>query len=239
MQSESDTPKVVIITGAAGNLGRAVAQAFAGQGARLALVDLDPQALESARQGLPADCDCATFAADLMDAQAVEDMAAAVVAQFGRVDALANIAGGFTMGPAIHETPDRDWDFMLNLNARTVFYCCRAVVPRMLASGGGRIVNVSARAATHGVGHMGPYCASKAAVITLTEALASELKDQGINVNCVLPGTLDTPQNRAAMPDQDFGRWVPLEALADVFLFLASDAARAITGAAIPVYGRS
>jgi NAD(P)-dependent dehydrogenase (short-subunit alcohol dehydrogenase family) len=239
MQSEHDSPKVVIITGAAGNLGRAVAQAFAGQGARLALVDVDPQSLESARQELPADCVCATFAADLMDAQSVEDMAAAVVAQLGRVDVLANIAGGFTMGPAIHETPDQDWDFMLNLNARTVFYCCRAVVPRMLATGGGRIVNVSARAATHGVGHMGPYCASKAAVITLTESLAGELKDQGINVNCVLPGTLDTPQNRAAMPDQDFSRWVPLKALADVFLFLASDAARAITGAAIPVYGRS
>jgi NAD(P)-dependent dehydrogenase (short-subunit alcohol dehydrogenase family) len=239
MQTENDTPKVVIVTGAAGNLGRAVARAFADQGVRLALVDLDPGALESARQGLPAGCDSTAFATDLMDAQAVEDMAAAVIAHYGRMDVLANIAGGFTMGPPIHETPDRDWEFMLNLNARTVFYCCRAVVPRMLASGGGRIVNVSARAATQGVGHMGPYCASKAAVITLTETLADELKDQGITVNCVLPGTLDTPQNRSAMPDQDPSRWVPLEALADVFLFLASDAARAVTGAAIPVYGRS
>ena len=97
---------------------------------------------------------------------------------------------------------------MMDLNARTVFNCCRAVVPRLLAAGGGRIVNVAARAATRGQGRMGPYCAAKAAVITLTESLADELKDAGIRVNCVLPGTLDTPQNRAAMPDADPGRWV-------------------------------
>jgi NAD(P)-dependent dehydrogenase (short-subunit alcohol dehydrogenase family) len=239
MQTSNDNPKVVIVTGAAGNLGGAVARAFADQGARLALVDLDPQAIEKTRQGLPAGCQSAAFPTDLMDAAEVSAMADAVATRFGRVDVLANIAGGFTMGPPVHETPDKDWERMLNLNARTVFYCCRAVVPRMLTSGGGRIVNVSARAATQGVGHMGPYCASKAAVITLTETLADELKDQGITVNCVLPGTLDTPQNRSAMPDQDPSRWVPLEALADVFLFLASDAARAVTGAAIPVYGRS
>jgi NAD(P)-dependent dehydrogenase (short-subunit alcohol dehydrogenase family) len=231
--------RVVIVTGAAGNLGRAVARTFAAQGARLALVDLKPEALDAARRELPPGSDAETFPTDLMDALAVESMAAAVAARFGRVDVLANIAGGFTMGPPLHETPDKDWELMLNLNARTVFYCCRAVVPRILASGGGRIVNVSARAATRGIGHMGPYCASKAAVITLTEALSDELRDQGINVNCVLPGTLDTPQNRSAMPDQDHGRWVPLEALADVILFLTSDAARAVTGAAIPVYGRS
>jgi NAD(P)-dependent dehydrogenase (short-subunit alcohol dehydrogenase family) len=239
MQAASDNARVVIVTGAAGNLGRAVARAFAGQGARLALVDRDSQALDEARQSLPPGCESATFPANLMDAQAVESMVAAVVARFGRVDGLANIAGGFTMGPPIHETPDKDWELMLNLNVRTVFYCCRAVIPRLLASGGGHIVNVSARAATRGTSRMGPYCASKAAVITLTEALSDELKDQGINVNCVLPGTLDTPQNRAAMPDQDPGRWVSLDALADVILFLASDAARAVTGAAIPVYGRS
>jgi NAD(P)-dependent dehydrogenase (short-subunit alcohol dehydrogenase family) len=231
--------KVVIVTGAAGNLGRAVARAFAAQGARLALVDLKPEALDAARRELPPGSDTETFPTDLMDAQAVESMAAAVAARFGRVDVLANIAGGFTMGPPLHETPDKDWELMVNLNARTVFYCCRAVIPRLLASGGGRIVNISARAATRGVGHIGPYCASKAAVITLTESLSDEVRDQGITVNCVLPGTLDTPQNRSAMPDQDHGRWVPLEALADVILFLASDAARAVTGAAIPVYGRS
>lgn len=239
MQDSNDNPRVVIVTGAAGNLGAAVARAFASRGARLALVDRVKAGLDEVRLSLPRGCDSASFPTDLVDAQSVESMATAVIAQFGRVDVLANIAGGFTMGPPIQETPDQDWDFMLNLNARSVFYCCRALVPRMLDSGGGRIINVSARAATRGVARMGPYCASKAAVITLTEVLADELKGQGINVNCVLPGTLDTPQNRSSMPDQDSSRWVPLEALADVILFLASDAARAVTGAAIPVYGRS
>jgi NAD(P)-dependent dehydrogenase (short-subunit alcohol dehydrogenase family) len=231
--------KVVVVTGAAGNLGRAVAAAFAARGARLALVDLKPEALDSARADLPSGTDSAPFPANLLHPTAVSAMADAVAAHFGRIDALANLAGGFAMGPPLHETPDGDWDFMLDLNLRSVFHCCRAVVPHLLASGGGRIINVSARAAVRGIGHMGPYCAAKAAVITLTESLADELKDFGINVNCVMPGTLDTPQNRTAMPDQDPGRWVPLPALADVIVFLASDAARAIAGAAIPVYGRS
>ncbi len=231
--------KVAIVTGAAGNLGSAVCQAFAAHGARIAMVDLDAEALEQARAGLPAGSDAASFTANLIQPASVADMVERVVAHFGRIDILANIAGGFTMGPPVHETEDKDWDFMMDLNARTVFNTCRAVVPRMLDAGGGRIVNVSARAATQGKGNMAPYCASKAAVITLTESLSAELKDNGINVNCILPGTVDTPQNRAAMPDQDHGRWVPPAALANVILFLASDAARHVTGAAIPVYGRS
>jgi NAD(P)-dependent dehydrogenase (short-subunit alcohol dehydrogenase family) len=109
----------------------------------------------------------------------------------------------------------------------------------MLRQGGGRIINVSARAALEGKARMGPYCASKAAVLTLTESLAAEHRLDGINVNCILPGTIDTPQNRAAMPDADFSRWVPPPALADVVVFLASEASRAVTGAAIPVYGKS
>ncbi len=231
--------KTVIITGAAGNLGRATAIAFARQGARLALVDIDPQALQSTRQVIPQACESAVFETDLLDPASVSAMVAGVTERFGRTDILANIAGGFAMGPAIHETPDAQWDLMMDLNVRSLFNCCRAAIPELLAAGRGRIVNVSARAAIHGVGHMGPYCAAKAAVITLTESLAEELKHQGINVNCILPGTIDTPQNRAAMPDADQGTWVPLDALADVILFLASDASRGVTGAAIPVYGRS
>ena len=127
----------------------------------------------------------------------------------------------------------------MNLNARSMFYASKAVVPHMLEQGGGSIISVSARAATEGKGKMGPYCASKAAVITLTESLAAEQKYNGINVNCILPGTIDTPQNRGDMPDADYSKWVPPEALADVIVFLASDAARCVTGAAIPVYGQS
>jgi len=228
--------RVVLITGAAGNLGQASARAFAAAGARVALVDRNPQALTALHSEI---ADSATFGADLIQAESVAEMVARVHQHFGRIDVLANIAGGFTMGPAVHETPDRDWDHMLDLNARTVFNTCRAAIPQMLAQGGGRIVNVAARAALEGKAHMAPYCVSKAAVIRLTESLAAEHKDSGITVNCILPGTVDTPQNRAAMPDQDHRRWVPPDALADVILFLASDAARCVTGAAVPVYGRS
>jgi len=231
--------KVAIITGAAGNLGQAVAAAFAARGARLALVDLDAGALEATRKELAAQSEAAVFPADLIKPSSVAEMVERVSAHFGRIDILANIAGGFTMGPPVHETEDRDWDFMLDLNARTAFNTCRAVVPHLLSGAGGRIINVSARAATQGKARMAPYCVSKAAVITLTESLAAEHKHDGINVNCILPGTVDTPQNRAAMPGQDFDKWVPPAALADVILFLASDAARCVTGAAVPVYGQS
>lgn len=231
--------RIVMITGAAGNLGRATARAFAQQGARLALVDRDLQALTEARDALGSASESELFAVDLLQSQAVTDLVEQVGARFGNVQALVNLAGGFAMGSAVHETTDAEWDFMMALNLRTVFNCSRATIPQMLAAGGGRIINIAARAAVKGSGHMAPYCASKAAVITLTESLADELKHRGINVNCLLPGTLDTPQNRIAMPDQDHSAWVALDALAEVILFLASDASRAITGAAIPVYGRS
>jgi NAD(P)-dependent dehydrogenase (short-subunit alcohol dehydrogenase family) len=156
-----------------------------------------------------------------------------------RVDILCNIAGGFRMGQPIHETSDDTWDLMLGLNARSVLNCARAVVPGMLAAGGGKIVNVGAIAALSGKANMGAYIASKSAVIRLTESMAAELREEGINVNCVLPSTIDTPQNRKDMPKADPKRWVAPEALADVVLFLASDAARAIHGASIPVAGLS
>jgi NAD(P)-dependent dehydrogenase (short-subunit alcohol dehydrogenase family) len=231
--------KVVVVTGAAGNVGRAVAAAFAAQGASLALLDRNEEGLGAARADLPPASQVALFPTDLLDPASVGATVAAVTSQLGAIDVLANVAGGFTMGPPLHETSDEDWDFMMNLNARSVFNMARGVVPGMLAKGDGRIVNVSARAALAGKGNMGPYCASKAAVITLTESLAAEHKHAGINVNCILPGTVDTPQNREAMPDADHGKWVAPAALADVIVFLASDASRCVTGAAVPVYGQS
>jgi NAD(P)-dependent dehydrogenase (short-subunit alcohol dehydrogenase family) len=231
--------KVVLVTGAAGNLGRAVAAAFAAQGASLALVDLNEDGLADAIAGLPAGSAAKAFPTDLLDNDSVAASVDAILATFGSIDVLANIAGGFTMGPPLHETDDRSWDFMMDLNARSVFNMARAVVPEMLNRGSGRIVNVSARAAREGKAKMGPYCASKAAVITLTETLAAEHKHAGINVNCILPGTIDTPQNRAGMPDAEHDKWVPPAALADVVVFLSSAASRCVTGAAIPVFGQS
>jgi len=231
--------KVVVITGAAGNLGAAVATAFAELGARLVLIDRSKQRLGELRDALDLSSATLLLSADLTAAESVSAAVAQTVAECGGIDVLANIAGGFAMGPPLHETPDADWDLMMALNARSVFNTCRAVIPHLLQRGGGRIINVSARAALEGKARMGPYCASKAAVLTLTESLAAEHRLDGITVNCILPGTIDTPQNRASMPDADHSRWVPPAALADVVVFLASSAARAVTGAAIPVYGQS
>lgn len=231
--------KTVILTGATGNLGQVTAQICAAQGARLALVGRDTSRLADLKQTLAAGCDADIFAVNVLNMTAVTAMMAQIAARFGRIDALVNLAGGFRMGPLVHETPDADWDAMLALNLHTVINCVRATVPHLLTAGGGRIVNIAARAATQGSAQMAPYCVSKAAVVTLTESLAAELKPHHITVNCLLPGTLDTPENRAAMPDQDHRNWVALDALAEVIVFLVSDAARAITGAAIPVYGRS
>jgi len=238
MQTEFNS-KLVVITGAAGNLGRAVAAAFADLGARLALLDVNEQALEAVINGLPAGCEARGYAVNLLQAESVDSVVKQINHELGPIDVLANIAGGFSMGPLMQDTADKDWDFMMNLNARSVFYTSRAAIPGMLDNGGGRIINVSARAALEGKGRMGPYCASKAAVKTLTESLAAENKFDNINVNCILPGTIDTPQNREAMPDANFSNWVPPEALADVVVFLASEASRCVTGAAVPVYGRS
>ena len=225
--------KTCLITGAAGNLGRAVAGAFATEGASLILMD---HAEEHLRSAYGAEGEGRRFAiADLRDPQSV----ARAIPTGTRIDILCNIAGGFRMGQPVHETSDDTWDLMLGLNARSVINCARAVVPGMLAAGRGKIINIGAIAGLSGKANMAAYVASKSAVIRLTESMAAELRDKGINVNCVLPSTIDTPQNRKDMPKADPKRWVAPEALADVIVFLASDAARAIHGASIPVAGLS
>ncbi|MFC1975489.1 SDR family NAD(P)-dependent oxidoreductase [Chloroflexota bacterium] len=232
--------QVVMITGATGNLGHAVARAFQAAEAKLVLVDRSADHLQ---QKFPDMVDSPNYyLANCADLTHPDDVAAAMkgaIDHFGRIDVLVNAAGGFRAGTLLHETPLETWEFMLNLNARSVFIISQQVIPHMLAQGSGKIVNVSARAALSGGAKMSAYSVSKSAVIRLTESMAAELKEAGINVNCILPGTIDTPQNRETMPDADHDRWIQPEALADVILFLASDAARAIHGAAVPVYGRS
>jgi NAD(P)-dependent dehydrogenase (short-subunit alcohol dehydrogenase family) len=143
------------------------------------------------------------------------------------------------MGAPVHATPDATWDLLFDANVRSLRNMVSAVVPVMLDGGGGRIVNVGAWSARSGVANMGAYTAAKTVVLRLTEAMAAELRDRNINVNCVLPSTLDTPENRAAMPDADPSRFVATADLAQVIVFLASPAARAIHGAALPVTGRA
>ncbi len=143
------------------------------------------------------------------------------------------------MGEAVHETSDATWNFLHDINVRTLLHAVRAVVPRMLMARGGKIVNVGASAAQKGLAQMGAYTAAKSAVVRLTEAMSAELRERGINVNCVLPTVIDTPDNRAEMPGADASQWVRPQDLASVVTFLASDAARAVHGAALPVCGLS
>jgi NAD(P)-dependent dehydrogenase (short-subunit alcohol dehydrogenase family) len=225
--------RTVMVTGAAGNLGGAVARAFADLGANLVLVDLKREGLERAFRS---ENDQRSFApANLLEMTEATAVAQAALARFGRIDVLCNIAGGFRMGETVHETSDENWNFLFDINTRTLLHAVRAVVPHMVAAGGGKIVNVGAFAAQKGVAQMGAYTASKGTVIRMTEAMAAELREKNINVNCVLPTIIDTPENRAAMPKANPAKWVAPVDLANVIVFLASDAARAVHGAAVPV----
>lgn len=234
------TNKIVMITGASGNLGAVLSRAFQASGAKLALIERGEDRLRqtfSDLEGLPdfllVNC------ADLLDEGAVEESVAAIIQHFGRIDVLVNTVGGFRAGEMLHETPLETWEFMLSLNARSVFISCKMVIPHMLNQGSGKIVNVAARPGLEGRAGMAAYGASKSAVFSLTESMAAELKSHGINVNCIIPGTIDTIPNREAMPNADFSTWVAPESLANVILFLSSEAARDVHGAALPVYGRS
>ena len=197
----------VVVTGASGNLGAAVARAFVQHGANVVLVDRSREHLEHA--GFTDDARHLISATDLLDPTQVNAMVQAAVAKFGGIHVLCNIAGGFRMGEAVHETSDANWNFLFDINARTLLHASRAVVPQMLkqpssASGSrGKIINVGAFAAQKGGAQMGAYAASKASVMRLTESMAAELRELGINVNAVLPTIIDTPQNREDMPDAD------------------------------------
>lgn len=235
MNTNDFTDRTVLITGAAGHLGRAVATAFAERRANLVLVDRSREALQKAFGG--EDERRLFVPANLLEPREVDAAVAEALLRFEHLDVLCNIAGGFRMGEAVHETSDANWNFLFDLNARTLLHACRAAVPQLLARGRGAIVNVGAFSALKGAANTGAYVASKAAVIRLTESMSLELRERGINVNCVLPTTLDTPDNRAAMPEADPSRWVAPVDLAAVIVFLASDAARAVHGAAVPVTG--
>ena len=225
--------RTVIVTGAAGNLGKAVAKAFGDLGADLMLVDLRRESLQAA---FGEEGEHRSFApANLLEMAGATAVAQAALARFGRIDVLCNIAGGFRMGETVHETSDENWNFLFDINTRTLLHAVRAVVPHMIAAGGGKIINIGAFAAQKGVAQMGAYTASKGTVIRMTEAMAAELREKNINVNCVLPTIIDTPENRAAMPKANPAKWVAPADLANVIVFLASDAARAVHGAAVPV----
>lgn len=221
--------RVIVVTGGHGALGRAVVEAARADGLKVAIID------HGTGHPVPEGV-LELGGVDLTDAASAHKAIDAVVAHFGRLDALLNIAGGFTW----QTTDDADpaWDRMYALNVKTALNASRAALPHLKGSDEGRIVNVGANGGLKAAAGMGAYAASKSGVHRLTEGLAEELKKTSVTVNAVLPSILDTAQNRADMPDADPTKWVQPSDLARVMLFLASPESRAITGALIPVTGR-
>ncbi len=224
--------RTIVVTGAGGVLGSAVARAAQERGGSVAMVDVATIAAERGAQG-PGHVRLSGV--DLTDFAAVQRAMAEVKEKTGRLDALINIAGGFRWQTLADGDLDA-WDALYRINLKTAATACKAALPYLIASGAGRIVNVGALGAVKAGAGMGAYAASKAGVAKLTESLAEELKGV-VNVNAVLPSIIDTPANRADMPDADFSKWVTPRDLAAVILFLASDEARAVTGALVPVSG--
>lgn len=235
--SESSN-RVVVITGAFGVLGTAVARAFGQAGARLALIDVAQPSVELQGEFPGGPKHLLLGGADLANEEATRKAMAAIAMRFGGIDVLVNVAGGFRWEKVEGGSLDT-WDALYAMNLRSAVVSCKCALPALLERGAGRIVNVGAGAAAARAGlGMGAYTASKAGVQRLTEALAEELKDRNVTVNAILPGTIDTPRNRLDMPTADFSKWVSPEQIARVIVFLASEDASAITGAAIPVFGR-
>jgi NAD(P)-dependent dehydrogenase (short-subunit alcohol dehydrogenase family) len=228
------TGKVIIVTGAAGNVGSALAAHLAAKGAVVAAVDTTKERLNAVVAGLPGAGHMALSDYNLMDSAATDALVAHVVAIAGRLDAVATSVGGFAMAKLADAGLDQ-WDAMFNLNVKTTWNIYRAAVPAILRAGGGALVGIGSAAGLRGSGEMAAYAATKSAVMRLTESLADELRPNGIRVNAVLPTTIDTPQNRAAMPGADSSRWVKPAQIADVMGFLLSDSASAVSGQLLQV----
>ena len=224
--------KVALITGAKGGLGSFVTKAFLAAGAKVAGVSRSIQASDFRHP------EFAAMPADLASGDAARKVAGDVAARFGRIDVLVHVMGGFAGGASVAETDDATFESMIDLNYRAAFYMARAVLPRMRQQGGGRILAVASRQAVEPAAMVGAYSASKAALVSLIRTIAIENKDLGISANAVLPGTMDTPGNRAAMPNADRSQWVEPSQVAALLVYLASDAAADITGAAVPIYGK-
>ncbi len=222
--------RIVLVTGASGGLGTYVTQAFLETGATV---------IGTSRKIQQSDFTSAGFTAmpgEISSRAGAQTIVDGVVARFGRLDVLAHTVGGFAGGQSVTDTDDATFQRMLDLNLNSVFHILRATIP-VLRKSSGRIIAIGSRAAVEPGPGVGAYSASKAAMLSLVKTVAAENRDAGVTANVVLPGTMDTPANRMAIPDADFARWVQPANVASLIVWLASDAGKEITGAAIPVYG--
>lgn len=230
-------PNVIMVTGAAGNLGSAVVAELASRGARLVCLERNASSLDELVSRLPAETEILKLpGVDLTDFEACKNAVLKSQHRFGEIHGLVNTVGGFRMAP-VGEAGLAEWDTLLTLNARTAYAISAAILPAMQKARYGRIVHIAAAPGLKAGARQAAYAASKAALIRLTEAIAAENRTYRITANCILPGTIDTPENRAAMPDSNTDSWVPADAIARLIAYLVSHEAGAVTGASIPATG--
>jgi NAD(P)-dependent dehydrogenase (short-subunit alcohol dehydrogenase family) len=232
--------KLALVSGGTGGLGRAVTLAFLAEGARVVVPYFDQKEFDDLKATASEHAAMLEgLSIDVTDEAAVRVFVDGVLAKHGRLDVLVNTVGGYAGGLKLWEMDAKVFDRMLQLNLRSGFALSRAVVPAMLKQGHGAIVNVAAKAAVDHAAGASAYASSKAAAVALMDSLAADLKGTGVRVNSILPSIIDTKVNREAMPDADFSKWPKPEEIARVILFLCSDEAAVVHGAALPVYGNS
>jgi NAD(P)-dependent dehydrogenase (short-subunit alcohol dehydrogenase family) len=225
------TGKVAMVTGANGGLGASVTQAVLEAGATVVGVSRHIQQSDFKHVGFTA------LAAEISTVEGATRVVETIVTRFGKLDVVVHTVGGFAGGPSIVDTDEATFQRMLEVNLNSAFCLLRAVIPPLRKSGSGRLIAIGSRAALQPGPGVGAYSASKAALVSLMRTAALENKDSGMTANAILPGTIDTPANRKAMPGADFSKWVRPEALASLIVWLCGDGGKEISGAAIPVYG--
>ncbi len=232
------TDKVVMVTGSNGNLGKSLIQAFAGAGAKLVLPDRSTGRLATLFPELQNGDHYLADGVDVGQEAAMAELVNETVRRFGKIDILVNAVGGWEGMKLTHETTLDTWDNMMNINGRIIFNICRNVLPAMLERQQGKIINIGARQALVASQKEAVFAASKSALAHLTEVMAAEYKEQGININAVMPSMIDSPQIRQWMPTANPEQFIKPEAVTEVVLFLASSAADSVSGALIPTYAK-
>ena len=227
--------RTVLVTGGTGALGRAITSAFIRCNAEVISSYVVGKEIEQLKTETRSAVQL--IKADVTKEEEVKRLVSNIISKYGHIHILANVVGGYFGGKSVSELDEKEWDLMITMNLKSAFLISKHVIPQMILSKYGRAVHVSSRTGLRSTGYDSAYAASKSGLIRLVESLAEETKESNINVNCIMPSMLDTEANRKAMPTADFSKWVKPEDLANVVLFLCSEDARVITGAAIPTYG--
>jgi NAD(P)-dependent dehydrogenase (short-subunit alcohol dehydrogenase family) len=232
--------KVAVITGGTSGLGNSVTQSFLEAQAKVVVTYTKAEALQTLESNFATKkAHFYAIKTNVLEEASVKSMVEQVLDKYGRIDILVNLVGGFLGGVSITETSETHWDNMMNLNLKSAFLCCKHVLPTMIKQKSGKIINIGSKGGLHGAAGIAAYSASKAGLINFTQALADEGQEYNITANVVIPSTIDTPANRNAMPQANFNNWVKPVTLSKVILFLCSEEANDISGAAIPVFGKS